>query len=104
MSDIIKAYSEFGYTVRYTPDEDTVTIDWEVSNADGDVLMTGSFDSNEYYKSTFTIIPSNVDENTYETLFYLYFENIKLECIAMVEHHIEEEKDIMSLEETLDEL
>jgi hypothetical protein len=83
MSDIIMKDPEFGYTIRYTPSEGF--IDWEVSNEDGDVLMIGKFDSKDYYKSVFTLVPSNVEENIYENLFYLYFENIKLKCIDMVE-------------------
>jgi len=88
-------YPEFGYAVRYTLNEGI--IDWEVTNEDGDVLMTGKFSSKDSYQSKFTIIPSNIEENVYESLFYLYFENIKLACIELVE-----DKNVEDIEE-LDE-
>lgn len=92
MEVINKNYSEFGFSVRYTILEDK-KIDWEVTNEDGDLLMTGKFDSKDFFKSKFTIVPSNIEENTYESLFYLYFENIKLACIDIVEDEGVEEID-----------
>jgi hypothetical protein len=94
MNDIIMKDPEFGYTVRYALSEDS--IDWEVSNEDGDVLMIGKFDSKDFYRSTFTLVPSNVEENVYENLFYLYFENVKLKCIEMIE-----DKNIEDIEEEI---
>jgi hypothetical protein len=85
MGVITKVYPESGYTVKYELDSSTQAIGWVVSNDDGDVLMIGNFNGKDFYQSKFTLVPSNVDENVYETLFYLYFENIKVECIEMIE-------------------
>lgn len=94
-NEVIKMYPEFGLSVKYTPDEDMVYIDWVVLDADGDILMTGRFDSKDYYKSTFTVVPSNIEENIYENLFYLYFENIKLTCIDFVEFKEESSEELV---------
>lgn len=95
MEIINKEYPEFGYNVRYAL-EDGV-IDWEVSSADGELLMTGKFTAKDFFQSKFTLVPSNIDENTYESLFYLYFENIKLACIDLVED--EQVEDIEEINE-----
>ena len=94
-NEIIKMYPEFGLTVKYIPDDEVISIDWVVSDADGELLMSGRFDSTDFYKSTFTIYPSNLEENIYENLFYLYFENIKLACIEMVEFKDEEGRQML---------
>lgn len=94
MEIINKSYPEYGYNVEYRLIKDLLRseknkpgldIEWTVRNEDGDYLMNGLFKSNDYYRSTFNLPVSNMEENIYEILFYLYFENIKLECIALVE-------------------
>jgi len=77
-------YPEFGYKVKYYS-EDSLVVDWTVMDENDDLLMTGVFDSKDYYKSVFNIVVSKLEENVYENLFYLYFENIKLKCIDIVE-------------------
>lgn len=81
--DLVLDYPEFGYKVTYHTD-DSETIEWEVRDTEDRGLMLGSFYSDNYYRSTFNMI-SDVTENTYESLFYLYFENIKPKCIDIVE-------------------
>lgn len=94
METISKKYPEFGYLVEYRITEDLlrsennkpgIDIEWVVRNDEGDYLMSGVFKSNNFYKSSFNLPISNMDENIYESLFYLYFEEIKLECIRLVE-------------------
>lgn len=94
MGKIVVVDPEYGYTIRY--DQEEGNINWEVSNPDGDLLMVGKFSSKDFYQSKFTLVPSNVEENVYENLFYLYFENIKLACIEMVE-----DKNIEDIEEEM---
>lgn len=105
MEIINKKYPEFGYSVEYRLIKDLmrsennkpgVDIEWTVRNEDGDYLMNGLFKSNDYYRSTFNLPVSNMEENVYESLFYLYFENIKLECISLVE-----DKDVEDIEEEM---
>lgn len=83
--DITLQYPEFGYKVHYTA-EDLSKIDWVVYDEDDNIAITGSFYSADFYKSTFNVVQSNIPENKYENLFYLYFENIKLKCIDFVEY------------------
>jgi hypothetical protein len=85
MENVVKQYPEFGFTVTYMPSSDFKIIDWEIRDESDELLMTGKFHSDNFYRSTFTLIPSNIEENVYENLFYTYFENIKLECIEFVE-------------------
>lgn len=87
--DLIVEYPEFSYKVWYRS-KDSEIIEWSVSDESDDLLMEGVFKSNDYYRSTFNIIPSKLEENTYESLFYLYFENIKLKCIDIVEFREDE--------------
>lgn len=96
MEVINKQYPEFGYNVRYNLNSTDKIIDWEVATEDGDILMTGRFTAKDFFMSKFTLVPSNVEENVYENLFYLYFENIKLECIELVE-----DKDVEDIEDFL---
>jgi hypothetical protein len=81
--DITEFNPEFGYHVHYFT-EDSKTIDWEVLEGD-EVLMKGVFKSDDFYRSEFNIIPNKLEENVFETLFYVYFEYIKLKCIDIVE-------------------
>lgn len=92
MEIINKEYPEFGFNVRYEilPDG---KIDWEITNEGDEVVMMGKFSSKDFFQSTFTLLHNNVEENMYESLFYLYFENIKLECISLVE-----DKDVEDIE------
>jgi hypothetical protein len=83
MENVVKQYPEFGYTVEYQIDGKT--INWTVKDEGDETIMVGVFKSDEFYRSTFTIPSSNITENMYENLFYLYFENIKLVCIEVVE-------------------
>src|SRR4030042_4913463 len=93
--DSVVVYAEFGYKVKYYS-EDSKTVDWQVtSTADDELLLTGVFNSDNYYRSTFSLLPSKVSENTYETLFYLYFEYIKLYCIDIVEARVAESLEEM---------
>jgi len=91
---IVKQYPEFlnGCSVRYLIADKIV--DWEVLTSDEEVIMIGKFSSKDFFSSKFTLIPSNIDENTYESLFYLYFEVIKLTCIDLVE-----DADVEDIEE-----
>lgn len=108
MARVIKEYPEFGYSVEYKMSDDLSgskngsplkEIDWIVRSSDGEYLMSGKFKSDNYYRSTFDLPISNMEENMYENLFYLYFENIKLDCISMVEEGdediVEENEDIL---------
>lgn len=105
MEVISKKYPEFGYSVEYRITEDLLRsekgqpgkdIDWLAVDEDGNYLMSGKFKSNDYYRSTFNLPISNMEENTYENLFYLYFENIKLECIRLVEdENVEDIEDFL---------
>lgn len=88
-----KAYEEFGYKVEYTISEDTTEVGWVIRDTNDDLLMHGLFKSKDYYRSSFNVIPADLAENVYESLFYLYFENIKLECIALVEDEDVEESE-----------
>jgi hypothetical protein len=94
LSEISVIDPEYGYTIKYNQGEEN--IDWEVSNPDGDLLMVGKCSKEEYHQSKFTLIPSNVEENVLENLFYLYFENIKLTCIEMFD-----DKNIEDIEEEM---
>jgi len=94
MEKISKKYPEFGYTVEYGILSDFSKskknipgkiIEWTVLDDNGEYIMKGVFTAEDFFQSKFTLVPSNVEENVYENLFYLYFENIKLECIALVE-------------------
>jgi hypothetical protein len=100
MAKIIKVYPEFNnYSVEYSVEDDQ--IDWVVTSADGDYLMHGVFKSKDFYKSVFDLPISGMAENMYEELFYLYFENIKLACINIVEDkdadELLDEEDVNSL-------
>lgn len=94
METIKKHYPEFGYSVEYKFKEDFsraekgkpgMDIDWLVLDDDGNYIMSGVFKSHDYYRSNFNLPIANMEENVYESLFYLYFEEIKLECIRLVE-------------------
>lgn len=100
MELINKDYPEFGYTVRYQVDGDKVT--WSVFPQGTETsLMMGEFDSKDFYRSTFSMYNSNMEENTYESLFYLYFENIKLECIKLVEGVDFNETEVEEIQEEI---
>lgn len=92
VNNITKEYPEFGFKVWYNGINDT-DIEWEVHDMDDNMLMTGVFYSKDFFQSTFNIIPARLKENIYESLFYLYFENIKLECITLVEDEDVEVED-----------
>lgn len=95
MENIKKYYPEFDFTVTYNVNNEDKEISWEVIQShEGDLLMTGKFISKDFYRSKFNLIPSNIEENMYESLFYLYFENIKVECIELIE-----DKNIEDIEE-----
>lgn len=85
-------YPEFNFKVWYFS-EDSIDVEWRVWDMDENLLMTGNFYSKDFYRSRFTIVPSNIEENVYENLFYLYFENIKLKCIDIVEYREVEENN-----------
>jgi hypothetical protein len=75
---------EFDLWVRYFADE-SGSIDFEISDADENILMSGKFLTDNYYRSIFQVYASNIEENLYENLFYCYFEYVKLKCIEIYE-------------------
>ena len=99
MDKFTKEYPEFGYKVEYEIRREAGMISWSVEDPNGDKLMDGMFKSENHYQSNFTIFPSYIEENIYENLFYLYFENIKLTCIELMED--ENVEDIEELNENL---
>lgn len=81
-------YREFDLSVRYFEDDDNI-INFEVENRDEEILMVGKFLTDNYYRAVFQVYVTNIEENLYENMFYLYFENIKVKCIEIVENREE---------------